>query len=377
MKAIAVNPTKRSVGLVDVPEPALTTATQVMLRVLEVGVCGTDREIVRFDYGTPPPGSEFLVIGHECLAEVIAVGEGVEHGTEGDLVVPMVRRPCPHPECGPCRAGRQDFCLTGDFTERGINGRHGYMTERVVVDAAYLTWVPRRLRDVAVLVEPLTIAEKALIQVAEIQKRLPSTLQHCGLPAPGPGARHTALVIGAGPVGLLGAMALASRHYTTFVYSQEAADSSKAKLVEAIGATYLAASDHPVDSLPDAVGSIDVVYEAAGASRIAFEVLGVLGVNGVFVFTGVPGRRGPVQLDEAGIMRKLVLKNQVILGTVNAGRDAFAAAVSDLAVFTTRWPDQVSSLITTRHRPDDFAAPLQGPGEGIKHVIRFAEDGAA
>ena len=379
MKAVAVNPTKRSVGLVDIPEPRLTTPTQVLLRVLEVGVCGTDREIVRFDYGTPPPGSEFLVIGHECLAEVAALGEEVSRGAKGDLVVPMVRRPCAHAGCAPCRAGRQDFCATGDFTERGIKGRHGYMTEMVAVDAAYLTFVPAALRPVAVLVEPLTIAEKALIQVGEIQKRLPWSLQHAGTPepaaasAPAGGTRHNALVIGAGPVGLLGAMALASRHYNTFVYSKEPADSGKAGLVRAIGATYLSADDHPVASLPASIGNIDLVYEAAGASRIAFEVMGVLGVNGVFVFTGVPGRRGPVELDTDRVMRDLVLKNQVVLGTVNAGRDAFASAVSDLAVFATRWPGQVAALISERHRPEDFEAPLMGPGGGIKHVIRFAE----
>ena len=381
MKAVTVNPGKRTVDLLDIPEPRLTTPTQVKLRVLEVGVCGTDREIVRFDYGTPPEGSDFLVIGHECLAEIEALGEEVTKGAVGDLVVPMVRRPCPHPECAPCRAGRQDFCLTGDFTERGIKGRHGYMTESVVVDGAYLTFVPRALRDVAVLVEPLTIAEKALIQVAEIQERLPWSLQHAAQPAPASasapagGARHNALVIGAGPVGLLGAMALESRHYNTFVYSKEGTDSDKAALVKAIGATYLAAGEHPVESLPGTVGNIDLVYEAAGASRIAFDVMGTLGVNGIFVFTGVPGRRGPVELDTDRIMRDLVLKNQVVLGTVNAGRDAFANAVSDLAVFTTRWPDQVRALITQRHRPDDFEAPLKGPGGGIKQVIRFAEEG--
>src|SRR5438094_9795125 len=132
MKAIAVIPKKREVGLIDHEAPGVTTPTQVKLRMLEAGVCGTDREICTFEYGTPPTGSEHLVIGHESLGQVVEVGRAVSRVKLGDLVVPMVRRPCAHEECIACRADRQDFCYTGDFTERGIKQAHGFMTELVV-----------------------------------------------------------------------------------------------------------------------------------------------------------------------------------------------------------------------------------------------------
>jgi hypothetical protein len=137
------------------------------------GVCGTDREICAFQYGTRPDGTEHLIIGHESLGEVVEVGSAVSRLKRGDLVIPTVRRPCTHDDCAACRSGRQDFCFTGDFSERGIKNLHGFMTEFVVDDERYMHVVPPALRDVAVLVEPLTIAEKAMNQVDQVQQRLP------------------------------------------------------------------------------------------------------------------------------------------------------------------------------------------------------------
>src|SRR5437588_6852786 len=173
MKAVAVFPAKREVRVVDHAEPSIESPTQAKLRILDVGICGTDKEIASFQYGTPPDGSEYLIIGHESLGEVVEVGARATKVKQGDLVVASVRRPCGHAECVACRHGRQDFCYTGDFSERGIKSRHGYMTELVVEEEQYLNVVSRELRDVAVLVEPLTIAEKSLTQLWQIQQRLP------------------------------------------------------------------------------------------------------------------------------------------------------------------------------------------------------------
>jgi threonine dehydrogenase-like Zn-dependent dehydrogenase len=376
MKAVAVNPTSRQVRVIDHPEPSIQGPTQVKVRPLEVGVCGTDREIVGFHYGTPPEGSDWLVIGHECLARVEAVGARVRGLSPGDLVVPTVRRPCAHEDCVACRSGRPDFCYSGDYTERGIKGRHGYMTERAVIDARYLNPVPERLRPVGVLVEPLTIAEKALAQVRTVQMRLPWDCHHPAMQAReeagGGGERcHTALIIGAGPVGLLGGMALAAADFRTFVYSKESADSPRASLAKAFGATYLCADDHAVESLPRLIGSVDVVYEAAGVPKVAFAIMEVLGTNGVFVFTGVPGGEAEASIPTGTLMRKLVLENQVVMGTVNASSDAFKAAIRDLAVFHTRWPEALAGVITGRHDPEGAPEVLTGARTGIKDVISF------
>lgn len=370
MKAIAVEPKDRTVALVDHPAPGIGTPTQVKLRMLEVGVCGTDREICAFQYGTPPEGSSRLVIGHESLGEVVEVGAGVSRVKAGDLVVTMVRRPCDHADCLACRSGRQDFCYTGDFCERGIKMAHGFMTEFVVDDEKYMNVVPRALRDVAILVEPLTIAEKALKQIWQVQERLPWDCPH--VLQKGRGHCHTAVVLGAGPVGLLGAMALAAVDFDVYVYSREAAPNQKSQIVETIGGHYVSAQTDSIEQLAARVGNIDVVYEATGASSVSFEMLKVLGTNGIFVFTGVPGRKAPIEVDTDFIMRDMVLKNQVLFGTVNAGRGTFEDAISDLGVFMQRWPDAVRSLITGRYPIEAHRDLLVGPVTGIKNVISFA-----
>jgi threonine dehydrogenase-like Zn-dependent dehydrogenase len=359
MRAVAVTPNTKQIAVIDQhPEPALAADTDVLLDMLDIGVCGTDREIARFDYGTPPAGSDYLVIGHESLGKVARVGSKVTRVAPGDLVVTMVRRPCPHPDCRACRAGRQDFCFTGDFTERGIKGRHGFMTERAVDDERYMHRVPPELRDLGVLVEPLTIAEKALIQVWDIQERLPWK------PA-------RAVVLGAGPVGLLGALALVSRGFDTWVYSRAHEGSPVPALIDAIGGHFVSTETSLAD-LARQVGNIDLVYEATGAARVSFEALGVLGANGVFVFTGVPGRKVPISIAADALMRDMVLKNQLVFGTVNAGADAFAAAVADLAKFRATWPAQVAALITGRFAPGDAPRLLTGNAGGIKNVVSFA-----
>jgi threonine dehydrogenase-like Zn-dependent dehydrogenase len=366
MKAGAVFPRKRQVEVVSLDEPKISGPDQVKLRMLEVGVCGTDREICSFDYGMPPEGFEFLVLGHESLGEVVETGAGVTRFKPGDLVLPMVRRPCKHPDCVACRAGRQDFCYTGDFRERGIKQMHGFMTDFVVDQEIYMHAVPPALRDVGVLVEPLTIAEKALIQIHTIQQRLP-----WGLPASAAkpvNYRHHAVVLGAGPVGLLGMMALVTAGFKTWIYSRELTPNPRADIAASVGARYLCSQTASISQLRAEVGNIDVVYEATGAAQIAFELLQALGTDAVFCFTGVPRHGDPISIDADQLIRNLVLKNQVFFGTVNAGQDAFQAAIRDLGMFYQRWPDAVRSLITRRYPIDEFQKPIFEKS-GIKNIV--------
>src|SRR5262249_32420562 len=153
MRALAVFPEQRRLGLVEMEAPRLRGRRDVLVRVREVGVCGTDREIAGFHYGAPPHGSERLVLGHEAPGEGVDVGPAGTTLKRGDLVAMTVRRPCDSPACVACRAGRQDFCNTGRFHERGIKEADGYMTELVVEDERYLVRVPRALADVGVLIE--------------------------------------------------------------------------------------------------------------------------------------------------------------------------------------------------------------------------------
>ncbi|AGC41404.1 glucose 1-dehydrogenase [Myxococcus stipitatus DSM 14675] len=361
MKAVAVFPGKRQVRVIDAPEPELQAPTQVKVRTHEVGVCGTDKDIVSFTYGTPPPGLDYLILGHECLGEVVEVGPAVQGLQKGDWVVPRVRRPCPHALCPACRGGHPDFCITGDFTERGIKEAPGFCSEHFVEDVAYLHRVATELHDVAVLTEPLTIAEKALRQLDLIQERLPWR------PVPG-----RAVVLGAGPVGQLGVLTLLRRGFATTVYSHSRKPNVKAEAAEAVGAPYLSTQDISPEELVRRAGAPDVIYEAAGTAKAAFEALKSLSPNGVFIFTGVPSKSEQMSLGGDDFLKQLVLNNQVLLGTVNAAASDFDAALEDLARFRARWPGGLERLITARHPPESFFDVVTGKaGGGIKHVITF------
>ncbi|NBD12880.1 MULTISPECIES: glucose 1-dehydrogenase [Corallococcus] len=361
MKAVAVMFPSREVRVLEVPEPRLHSPTEVKVRTLEVGVCGTDQDLLKGHHGAAPRGEDHLVPGHECLGQVMEVGAHVQGLRPGDLVVPRVRRPCPHTRCPACRHGHPDFCVTGDYTERGIQGAHGFCSEHFVEDAAYLHRVDDTLRDVAVLTEPLTIAEKGLREVAHIQSRLPWKV------TPG-----RALVLGAGPVAQLGAMALMRAGHDVTVYSRSPKPNEKAAAAEAVGAPYVSSKEVTVDALKQRLGGVDLIYEATGASKVAFDSLQVLEENGVLIFTGVPGREEPLELHGEQVLGRLVLGNRVMFGTVNAADSDFHEALEDLARFRARWPGKVEALITQRHPPAEFAKAVEAK-DGIKHVISFQE----
>jgi len=222
-----------------------------------------------------------------------------------------------------------------------------------------------------VLVEPLTIAEKAMAQVWPIQTRLPWVKHHHENGKPS-GRGLNAVVLGAGPVGILGAMKLKAEGFNTFVYSRSQAPNPKASLVESLGIPYISALDTPLEALAERVGSIDLVYEAVGVSSIAYKVLSILGLNGIYVFTGIPAPKAPIEVDADLIMRNVVLKNQVVVGTVNADGQAFRSAISDLGVFMEKWPEALKSLISRRCTIDQSRELLLDKATGIKNVVRFA-----
>jgi threonine dehydrogenase-like Zn-dependent dehydrogenase len=359
MQALAVFPQRRQMELIDVPRPELRGPTEVLLKVREVGLCGTDREISSFEYGLPPSGAQHLILGHESLAEVVETGTGVRTLKPGDLVVALVRRPCSHEECMPCRADRSDFCHTGDYTERGIKQAHGFLTEYVVDDERFLVPVPKTLADVAVLIEPLTVIAKAFDQAHAIFDRLPYE-----------GEPRRGLVLGAGPIGLLAAMAAVADGLGTVVYSREAESGPRAELVRSLGASYVSAADQPLDSLADRTGEFNLILEAVGVPSVMLGATRALHANGVAILTGVPAANALLEFDAGRMLRDLVLKNQVLFGTVNAARKDFVSAIRQLEQFMTLFPQSVRQLITERVPLQQAAQTLTSAG-GIKSVVQL------
>jgi glucose 1-dehydrogenase len=330
-------------------------------------VCGTDAEICAGDHGEPPVDEDFLIPGHEGFGMVLEVGAAVDGLAPGDLVVPTVRRPCPHAHCAACRSGNNDFCTTGDYAERGIEGMHGFLAERVLEDERYLCPVPERVRDVAVLTEPLSIAEKGLRQYLAIQRRLPWL---AGATTAEIFDGRRAVVLGGGPIGLLGAMLLRLHGVRTVVYSRTEPPAPEAAFTRAIGGEYVSSEREPFDELADRIGGVDLVYEATGAAGLMFEVLPELDANAVLIATGVPAPGDSEEVAATTIMHRLVLANHALVGTVNASRDDFMAAIEHLGAMRDRWPDALRGLITHRQGMDSFCDSA-ADSDGLKHVIEL------
>jgi glucose 1-dehydrogenase len=365
MKAVTIRPDDEHVQVRTVDDPVLESGTGVLVRMLEVGVCGTDSSICHGDHGVPPEDSDYLVPGHEGFGVVVEVGSEVTDFAPGDFVVPTVRRPCPHEDCTACRTGNQDFCMTGDYTERGIEGVHGFAAEFIVEEAANLCPVPASLREVAVLTEPLTIAVKGLRQYFAIQRRLPwlkdkserEMLRGC-----------QAVVFGGGPIGLLGCMLLRLYDVPTVVYSRTRPPAPESKITEAVGGEYVSSEDEEFEELAARLGGVDLVYEATGAAELMFEMMPSLSANAVFIATGVPGPGGKAKIKAGSVMNELVLSNQVLCGTVNASRNDFIQAIEHLGDMLERWPDALRGIITHRREPDSFCESADS-GDGLKHII--------
>jgi glucose 1-dehydrogenase len=335
MKAIAVRPGRPdSVHLAELPMPQVSDVPRgrgVLVRVLRVGVDGTDKEINAAEYGAPPPGSDFLVIGHEGFGQVEAVGPDVTEVRPGDYVVATVRRP------GTSLydlIGTSDMTTDDTYFERGINLRHGFLTEYYVDDAEFIVKVPRGLKEVGVLLEPLTVVEKGLAQAYEIQRRL-----RVWRP-------KRAAVTGAGTIGLLAALALRLRGLDVTVFGKTGGPYLNSDLIEALGARYASTDGLPVLEGARRHGPFDLIFEATGFSPIAFEGMQALGKNGVLVLSSVTGGDRRVEVPADAINLGFVLGNKVMVGTVNASREHFEAGVRDLAQAEAEYPGWLRRLLT-------------------------------
>jgi threonine dehydrogenase-like Zn-dependent dehydrogenase len=304
-------------------------APGVRVRVLELGVCGTDREMSEGHFGVAPDGEETLVVGHELLGRVEEDGGGF---SRGDLVVATVRRSCGR--CLACAEGSPDACLTGDYRERGITRLHGFAREALTEDPAQLIPVPSELGRLGVLAEPGSVCARALRHARAIGGRQPWRLER-------------ALVIGAGAVGMLATLFLRLAGVEVWTASLEPAN----ELVEAIGGRYVAVHETPLAEL----GRFDLVVEAAGDAQAMAATLGLLRRGGVACLVGIDPRRQRVELDGPTLGVDTILENRVLFGSVNAHRQDYVAAVEQLAEARKRWPDALERLVTLRVPLDRFA----------------------
>jgi threonine dehydrogenase-like Zn-dependent dehydrogenase len=327
----------------DVPD-ATQEEGAVLVRGLSIGVCGTDREITGGAYGQPPPGHTKLIVGHESLGEVLAAPEGSGFA-RGDLVVGIVRRPDPAP-CPACAAGEWDMCRNADFGERGIVRLHGYGSERWCVEPEFAIRVPSGLGELGVLLEPASVLAKAWDQVDQISKRAFFV-------------RRRALVTGAGPIGLMACLLGVQRGYEVHVVDLAEAG-AKRDLAEDLGARYHSgdAADIDVD--------VDVVIECTGLGAVGRSAASQLASGGIMCLTGIMNLSPTLDVDATALNRNMVLRNQVLFGTVNAGRRHWEQAAAALAATDPSW---LSGLITRRVPLSRWTEALDRHPADIKVVV--------
>ncbi|MEO8496441.1 MAG: alcohol dehydrogenase catalytic domain-containing protein [Planctomycetota bacterium] len=341
------------------PEPLAGRGAEVLCRTLELGICGTDREILQSTHPATPPGSEFLVLGHECLARIEAVGEAVSGWQVGDLVVPAVRRSLP----GETR--RLDYLPLGKFVERGIWSEHGFSAPLWLDHPQHLFRVPAEIADIAVFSEPLAVAEKAVNEAHLLQQaRLGADIWQA--------ARPRVLVTGMGPIGFAGVIASLARGWSVTMFGRDRSDSFRATLAQRFGASYL-----PVDEtcfeLPNVErDGFDLVLECTGSDEVMVSATASLRSCGVMVWLGSTRVPQPATLDVAKMMRQALLCNHLHVGTVNAAPRDFHDALSHLAQLKQTHAAELQSLITARVSLSESLWHYEHrQPQGIKTVIEY------
>jgi threonine dehydrogenase-like Zn-dependent dehydrogenase len=365
MKAIAVFPGQpNSAHLAELAKPSVSDVPGgrgVLVRVLRVGVDGTDREINAAEYGAAPDGYDFLVIGHEGFGQVEAVGASVSFIRPGDFVVATVRRPGSSLYDA---IGLQDMTTDDQYFERGINLRHGYLTEYYVEDEAFVVKVPAGLQEVGVLLEPMTVAQKGITQAYEIQRRLKVWRP------------QTAAIMGSGTLGLVATLVLRLRGLQVTTFGRTPKPYLNAELLEAIGARYVNTAERSITDVVAAQGPFDLIFEGTGSSAVVFESTQALAKNGVLVLTSITGGNRMLEVPADRINLEFVLGNKVMVGSVNASRENFETGVRDMSQAEAEYPGWLRRLLTNPVRGLDNYGELfqylQNPNGAIKIYCEVA-----
>lgn len=364
MQAIAIEPGTRELKLVDRDEPQVSAPDDIKLQILQVGICGTDREEAAGGRADAPPGKKELVIGHECFGKVVEVGSDVKSVKPGDYAAFTVRRDCDICICG----SHNDMCFKGEYKERGIKEMDGFQAEYVVDKEHYIVKIPEEIAHIGVLAEPMSVSEKAVNEALRIQcSRIPGAREDTWLQG------RQVLVAGLGPIGLLGAFILRLRGAEVLGLDIVDENSIRPSVLKSIGGKYVDGRQVKTEALDETFGEIHLIFEGTGVAKLEFELIDALGINGVYVLTGIPAGERPLTIIGAPLLQQLVLKNQLVLGSVNAGIDDFHRGIEELQQAHRQYPDAIQKVITNKTPVKDFRDALLHHGaDEIKHVIEWA-----
>jgi threonine dehydrogenase-like Zn-dependent dehydrogenase len=265
--------------------------------------------------------------------------------SKGDLVVGIVRRPDPVP-CANCAVLEWDFCRNGQYTERGIKEHDGYLSERYRITPDFVVKVDPSLGVLGVLLEPTSVVAKAWEEVDRVGSRA-----HWD--------PKVAVVIGAGPIGLLAALIGVQRGLQVHVIDQMASG-VKPDLVRDLGAAY------HTGALADACPSPDVIIECTGVASLVFDAMSHVGNGGVVCLTGVSSGGHTIEVDEGALNRSMVLDNVAVVGSVNANRRHYEAAAQALARADRDW---LARVVSRRVPLDRWKDALTRQPDDVKVIV--------
>ena len=359
MRAIVARPDSAEPSFNEVRAPSAPDAGQVLCRTLLLGICGTDREILESRRPMTPRGDDFLVMGHECLARIEAVGADAADVAVGDIVVPLVRR---------ARGDapfRPDMLAMGDYTERGIVEEHGFARSLWLDQPRHLIPVPPSLGDFAVLTEPMSVAEKAFNEAIQLQQaRLGDAIWTD--PAP------RVLVTGMGPIGFSAVLAAYCRNWPVTMYGRDAEDTFRARLARALGATYATETSFAAHMSNVEQNGFDLILECTGNDGVLCRVSESLAARGVMVWLGSSRTPHPRPHNLSLMMRNAVLRNHLHLGTVNAAPRDFRDALRHLDQCGRCFPNELAALITDRVAPAEALEHYRRRRpQGIKTIVEY------
>ncbi len=347
MKAITIVPGKaNSASVQDVAEPSPVDGS-IVVRARELGICGTDFELISAEYGWPPPGSDHLILGHESLGVVEDAPKDTGF-SKGDFVVGIVRRPDPVP-CLACAVGQWDMCRNGKYTERGIKERNGFGSEFWRIEPNFAVRLDPSLKELGVLMEPASILAKAWDHITRIGERAEWKPK-------------TVLITGAGPIGLLAALMGAQRGLEVHVLDR-VKEGLKPQLVKELKGTYHTSQVKDVGFRPD------IIIECTGVAAVIVEAIEQLGNDGILCLAGVSSHGQQVNFDIGTMNRDMVLENRVIFGSVNANRAHYELAEKALLKADRSW---ISRLISRKEPLANWRQALQRQPDDIKVVIDFS-----
>ena len=375
MKAVGLKKDIPGLFLEDIAKPEIQKKDDVLIRIISTAIDGTDFSLLKNHLVDAPEKEDFLTLGHEMIGRVEAVGSGVHTIAVGDLVTPTNRRGCGI--CSACAENMSDYCYTGLYKEHGIHFLHGYLTEYAVSQEQYCVKMSEEDIALGVWVEPMSIAIKAFDEMLRIQLRAPSSCIHPehNWDQPRWQGCKRALVLGAGPLGFLGTLWLRAHDIETYVLEVVPEDSIKVKMIKKLGAHYVDGKSFTPKKIMEAIGHVDVIFEATGASDVALAFIEMMSRNSVYLLMGVPrAQENKVCFDVNAILRHIVRQNQVILGSVNSNAEHFRKAAEFLRFIQKRFPGMLEKGITNRFALEQFEEAFSfTDGERLKIVFDISK----